>query len=118
MLKENSIIRAIFLPVMFSIPVFGVALMLLTIKVKLKKWIRVFLILTGAGPAGFAVFSILHNMFYAFGILTQSIPWLSFTMEILHVAFFLISLIVCPIVFVIGLVGTIVLFIRNKCQLS
>ena len=114
----GSMFRIIFLPTLFSIPIFGAALVIFSIKVKLQKWLRIFLIITGASPAGFAIFSILHNMFYAFTILSESIVWLSFIMEILHVAFFLISIFVCPIVFIIGLIGTIVLFIRNKCQLS
>jgi len=79
----------------------GVTLLGLTVKAKMRRMLKIFLLLTGASAAGLAVFVILHNMLSA--LLNTEEP-----------VFFIIATIVCPIVFLIGAVGTIVLAIKNK----
>ncbi len=56
----------------------------------------------------------LHNFFYGLGIIANQIPVLSLMMEILHAAFFIIAIFVCPLGFVIGVIGTTVVFIKKK----
>jgi uncharacterized membrane protein len=53
-------------------------------------------------------------MFYGLAIITNQIPILSFVMEILHIVFFIIAIFVCPLGFVIGAIGSIVMFINEK----
>ena len=89
--------------------------MFLILKGKLKKGIlKKFLILTGASSTGFFVSIFLHNMFYALNIITSHIIVLKYLTEALHVGFFIIAVIVCPIGFLVGMVGSIVLLIRKR----
>ncbi len=91
----------------------GIALIFLTIKQKIKGKLKIFLMLMGASAISPLVFSILHNFFYALGIIGENIFIIKYTMEILHVASFLIALIVSPIGFLVGATGSIVLFMRK-----
>jgi len=85
-------------------PVFallGVALLVLTIKAKAGGMLKKFLLLTGGSAVGLLIFAILHNVVSAL-----------FNTE--EPAFFILAIIVCPIVFLVGAVGTIVLAIKSK----
>jgi len=92
----------------------GIVLIFLTIKQKANGALKRFLILTGGSATGFFVFVLLHNFFYGLGIITNQIFILSLIMEILHAAFFIIAIFVCPLGFVIGLIGTIVASIKKR----
>ena len=72
-----------------------------------------FLLLFAFSAAGFIVFAILHNVFYGIGEYTD-MSWLKSLMEALHVAAFLIALLVCPAGIVVGLVGWIAVLIRSR----
>ena len=91
----------------------GITLIFLTIKQKIKGKLKIFLILTGVSAVSPLVFSILHNFFYALGIIGENIIVIKYIMEILHVASFIIALLVSPIGFLVGAIGVIVLFIRK-----
>ncbi len=91
----------------------GGALIFLTLKKKVKGKQKKFLILTGASAAGFFVSVLLHNFLYALAIITSQIALLSQLMEILHVIFFIIGIIVCPIGFLVGVVASLPFFIRK-----
>jgi len=93
--------------------VLGAILIYLTVKERIKGPLKVFLLLTGISAAGFFASVFLHNAFYALGVLTSHIIVLSYLMQILHVAFFLIAIFVCPLGFLAGLIGSIVLFIKK-----
>jgi len=86
----------------------------LAIKEKAEVRIKKFLILTGASSTGFFIFVILHNAFYALNIIAKDIFILDKLTEGLHVLFFLAAVIACPIGFLIGIIGTIVLFIKKR----
>lgn len=92
----------------------GIALIFLTLKQRVAGTLKRFLILTGISATGFFVFVFLHNMFYGLAIIANQIPILSFVMEILHIAFFIIAIFVCPLGFLIGLIGTIIIFIKKR----
>ena len=94
--------------------VLGGVLIFLTLKLKTEKKLKVFLILTGASAVGFLVGVILHNFFYGLGMVTGHIIVLKHVTEALHVAFFIIAILVCPIIFLIGAVGSILIFIKKK----
>ncbi len=92
----------------------GIVLIFLTVKGQVEGLVKKFLIVTGVSSTGFFVFVFLHNAFYGLAIVADHIIILGHLMEILHVAFFIIAIFVCPLGFLIGAVGTIILFIKNK----
>ena len=100
-------LRSFFISLLFVILILSGTLTYLSLRSKLDKKLKRMLVLTGLSALGIPLFSILHNLFYAFGILTQDINILHTIFEILHVISFLISLIVCPIGYIIGIIGTI-----------
>ena len=76
--------------------------------------LRKFWILVGASTAGFGLGSVLHNAFYALAEVTNKWPVLSGAMSVLEVAFFLIAVLLCPLAFLVGTVGAIVLIVRRS----
>ena len=112
----SDIGRAIF-PIIavlgFIFLLLGITLIFLTIKQKIKGKLKIFLILMGVSAISPLVFSILHNFFYALGIIGENIFIIKNIMEILHVASFIIALLISPIGFLVGAIGVIVLFIRK-----
>ena len=91
----------------------GIPLIIFTVREKAKGLHKIFLLLTGASTVGFMLFVVLHNVFYAIGMLTISTPILNQLMEILHVTFFILAIPICPIVFAVGAIGTITMEIRK-----
>jgi hypothetical protein len=73
-----------------------------------------FLILLVASVIAFFVFVLLHNAFYALTILTNHIAALSHLMEAFHVVFFIIAVFLCPAIFLVGAVGSIVCAIIGR----
>ena len=98
--------------------ILGIALIYLTKKQKIKGKQKIFLILTGVSALCPFIFSILHNFFYALAIITSHITLLNYLMEILHIASFFIALLISPIGFLVGVVGTITLKIKKKERLK
>ena len=92
----------------------GLILLVLALKEKAEGKIKKFLILTGSSATGFFVFVILHNVFYALNTVVKDIFILDKLTEGLHALFFLVAVIACPIGFLIGIIGTIVLFIKKR----
>ena len=85
----------------------GIALIILSRKEKGK--IKTFLLLTGISAVSPLIFSVLHNLFYALAILFENIIVIKYIMEILHVTSFLIAMLVSPIGFLIGVIGSLIL---------
>ncbi len=92
----------------------GAMLILLTLKEKVKGNLKKFLIFTGVSASGFFVSVLLHNFFYALGVITEHIFGLYHLVELLHVVFFIIATIICPVGFLIGTIGVIIFFHRGK----
>lgn len=63
---------------------------------------------------GLFLFSLLHNVFHGLAKMSGDIIVLSQMLSILHVLFFLIALIVCPPGILVGAVGGIVNYFKNK----
>jgi hypothetical protein len=78
----------------------GVTLLVLTAKAKAERRLKVFLLLAEASFVGLPVFGILHNAVSA--LLNTEEP-----------VFFIIAIIVCPIGFLVGAIGSIVLTIKR-----
>jgi hypothetical protein len=91
----------------------GLALLFTTVKVKTKGRLRQFLLLTGGSTVGFFVSVLLHNFIYGLFIyLFGAGFWDRIGLKD-EPFFFFIALLVCPIGFLIGAVGSIVEFIKG-----
>ncbi|NQT49534.1 hypothetical protein HQ571_02455 [Candidatus Kuenenbacteria bacterium] len=92
--------------------IMGILLIVFTVKQKIKGKQKVFLILTGASAVGVLVFSILHNLVYGLLIfLFNENIWDKLGGE--EPFFFILAILVCPVVFLVGVVGSIVGFVRK-----
>lgn len=94
--------------------VLGAVLIILTKRAKIKGKLKKYLILTGASSVGFLTSVLLHNLFYGLNIIAANITILRYLMEGLHIAFFLIGIFACPIGFLVGAIGSIMIFIKKK----
>jgi len=104
---------------LFLIPIvffslLGITLLVLTLREKVTGKLKKFLILTGASATGFFVFIFLHNAFYALGTITNHIMALKYLIGAFNVIFFIIAIFICPIGFLVGIVGTILIQVRNE----
>ena len=92
----------------------GVALIVLTVKEKVGGMSKKFLILTGASIVGLPVFALLHNAIYGLFILWFGEGFWDRMGLGDEPFFFFMAILVCPIGFLVGVVGSIVLAIKNK----
>jgi len=91
--------------------IFGIVLIFATYKSRIKGRLKLYLLLTGFSATGFLVFIILHNLVYALFIYLFGQNFWGGGDEAL---FFILAIFVCPIVFIIGVVGSLVLLLRKK----
>lgn len=95
--------------------VLGLVLLFLAVKAKVERALRLFLILTGASAAGFLVSAVLHNVVYGLFILWFGEDfWGGSNGGGDEAFFFIIAIFVCPLVFLVGVVGSIVMLIRSR----
>lgn len=86
--------------------ILGVFLIVLVRKVKLDKWLKRWLLLVGISPVGVVVSILLHNLVYGlFIVLFGDGIWGGGGDEAL---FFILGLIVFPLLFLVGLIGVFV----------
>ncbi len=88
----------------------GAALIFFTVKEKVGGMPKKFLLLTGASAVGFLLFILLHNAVY--GLFTHFLG-ADFWNGGDEPFFFIMAIIVCPIGFLVGSVGSIVLAIKK-----
>lgn len=98
--------------------ILGSVLIGLTLVQKVEGKLKKFLMLTGASAAGFFIFALLHNIFYGLEQITSHIAILSYLMKAFEVILFLIAIFACPIGFLIGAIGTIVMFDKKRKMLQ
>jgi len=110
-LFEGSIL---FLLPMIIFSLLGGLLLFYSVRLKEKGRCRKFLLLTGASAFGFFVFVFLHNAFYALTVVSENIIVLKYFFEFLHAIFFLVAIPICPLGFLVGAIGSIVLFAKEK----
>ena len=90
----------------------GVTLLVLAARAKLTKMLKAFLLLSGASAVGLPVFAVLHNAVYALFIYFFGADfWGSMGDEPF---FFVMAVLVCPIAFLVGAIGSIVLGVRKS----
>ena len=79
----------------------GVTLIVLTVKTKVERRLKKFLLLTEASFVGFPVFALLHNA-------------VSALLNTEEAVFFTLATIVCPVGFLVGAIGSIVLRVKKS----
>jgi len=94
--------------------ILGVALVFLTLKLKVERKLKKFLILTGASAAGFLLSVILHNALYGLFIYWFGSDFWDRIGVKDEPFFFIMAVFVCPIGFLVGAVGSATLFIKKK----
>lgn len=92
----------------------GLGLIFLTLKQKVGGMLKKFLILTGASSAGFFVSVLLHNFIYGLLVYWFGADFWDRIGLADEPFFFFLAIIVCPVGFLIGAVGSIVLFIKKR----
>jgi hypothetical protein len=92
--------------------ILGVILLVLTLKKKVEGKLKIFLLLTSASAVGLPVFVVLHNLVYALFIYFFGENFWGVGGD--EPVFFILATIVCPLGFLVGAVGTIVLAIKKK----
>lgn len=120
-LNEAPWVRAGFLPIFMLVVAIlllclGVALVVLTLKKKVKGKLKWFLILTGASAAGIVIGSVLHNLVYALFILLFGEGFWGKLGD--EPFFFTLSVLICPLSFLVGAVGTLVLLFKRRKKLQ
>lgn len=104
---------AFWLPYLIFISL-SVRLIVLVLKEKVEDKLRKFLLATGIAPLVMFGSIILHNLVYGlFIVLFGENFW-----ERIGIGdepfFFILAVIICPIAFLVGAIGTVVLFIKEK----
>ena len=92
----------------------GVALLVLAVKGEVVGLLRKFLILTGAASTGIIISALLHNAVYALFVYFWGEGFWERTGLGDEPFFFILAIIVCPLGFLVGAVGSIVLFIKKR----
>ncbi len=97
-----------FFGVIAALMILGVILIVLTVQKDVEGISRVFLLLTGAAAAGMSIFAILHNL-----VTAMFIKFFKFSKNFDEPVFFLLAVIACPLGFLAGAVGTIVVAVNK-----
>lgn len=92
----------------------GIAIIVLTIKAKIKGLLKKFLLLTGASVTGIFAGILLHNLVFGIFIYFFGADFWDRIGIGDEPVFFTLAIIVCPIGFLVGVIGSIVLFVRKK----
>ena len=106
--------RPLFLGLLGASFLLGLALLILALRARPRTTLVKFFIVTGASTLGLALFSVLHNAFYALGELATEGSILQGALGVLEAGFFVVSVIACPIGFLVGVVGGIVALVRRR----
>ena len=97
---------SVFIPGLI-VAVLGIPLLILGIKVDTGKLIRIFIILAGASAISIALGSVLHNFLSA-----AIMYFIKNGFE--EPVFFMVSVIIAPLGFLTGAIGTFILYPRNR----
>ena len=104
--------RVLFYSSAFALPCLGIALIVLAVKANFTRISKTFFILTGASAIGIVLGAMLHNLVYALFIkLFGEGFWAGLGDE---PVFFILSVIVCPIALLVGIIGSIVLIAKKR----
>jgi hypothetical protein len=97
-----------FFSVIAVLMILGLILIVLTIQKEVEGTTKVFLLLTGASAVGMSIFAILHNL-----VTAMFIKFFKVSTNFDEPVFFILATVVCPLGFLAGALGTIVLAMRK-----
>jgi len=89
----------------------GITLLVLTVRAKLGGMLKKFFLLSGASAVGLPVFAVLHNAVYALFIYFFGEGFWGGMGD--EPFFFILATMVCPLGFLTGAIGSIVLFVKK-----
>ncbi len=95
----------------------GLVLTILTFKNKVEPKFKKFLLLTGISSAGMFISIFLHNIIYGIFIFLFGADFWDRIGIGDEPVFFFIALVLCPIGFLVGMAGSIVMFIKRGKQI-
>jgi len=83
-----------------------------------RKWVKnkkfkTFLMLAGFSAGSFLILTVLHNVFYGVAEAFNDIVIVRYVAEALSVVSFIVSLIVVPVAFLVGVVGSLVIHFKG-----
>jgi FlaA1/EpsC-like NDP-sugar epimerase len=103
--EYKRLLLAVIAVVFFAL---AIALLVLTVKLKEPLIRKIFFILTGASAVCIPIFAILHNLVY--GLFYHGKAGED------EAVFFILAIFVCPALFVLGVLGSLVLFISARLR--
>lgn len=92
----------------------GLTLLILVTREDIERKFKVFLILTGASAIGIPVSIALHNLVYSLFIRFLGENFWERTTGGDEPVFFTLATIILPVVFIVGVIGSIILFLRRR----
>jgi hypothetical protein len=102
--EYKRLLLAVIAVVFFAL---AIALLVLTVKLKEPFIQRIFFLLTGASAVGIPICVILHNLVYGLFFHGKDGD---------EAVFFILAVLVCPALFVIGMLGSIVLLLSARLR--
>lgn len=98
---QSPLLRTILLPIMAVFFLLGMMLLVLTVRAEVRGMLKGFLLLTGASSVAMPVFVLLHNVIGGVAHVEEPVS-------------FLIAVFVCPVAFLVGALGSIVLRVEKS----
>jgi len=96
----------------------GVGLIVTTYREKTTGKRKFYLLLSGFSSAGFLLGVVLHNFLYALGTITENLVIVNKIINFFEVAFFLAATIICPVGFIVGMIGTLIILKKSQSEKS
>ena len=96
----------------------GVGLIITTYKEKISGKRKLFLLFSGFSSAGFLLGVVLHNLLYALSTITENFVILNKIINFFEVASFLAATMICPVGFIVGMVGTLIILKKSQSEKS
>ena len=94
--------------------VLGATLIYLTLKEKVRRPSKWFLLITGASATGIPISAVLHNVIYGLFIHFFGANFWDKVGLSDEPMFFFLAIFICPLAFLVGAIGSIVLTIRRR----
>ncbi len=105
-----------FILLLVSIFIFGFLLLIFTLKLQPRGLLKKFLVLISASSLGMVGGGILHNLLYALCIYFFGANFWEKIGLGDEPVFFFIAVIISPLAFLVGLIGTLVILIKNRLK--
>ena len=94
--------------------VLGATLIYFTLKEKVRRPLKRFLLITGASAAGIPISAVLHNVIYGLFIHIFGANFWDRVGLSDEPVFFFLAIFICPLAFLVGAIGSIVLRVRRR----